>query len=296
MKVSIIGSNGFLATAIGQYANSKNWTLSVLGLEPPKSHDYDEFYEVNLVEQQIDSSTLMDSDIVIYAAGAGIQATLNESSKLIYHLNTFLPIQLCDELRQRNYQGIFVTFGSVFEMGATTSERKFLEEDILVSRAPSPSDYVVSKRMLSRFVTSFNHHFTYWHFIIPTIYGKGENPNRLIPYTIDAIRNRVRLAFTSGEQVRQYVHVSEIPTLIDLAYTKKLPSGIYNIEGSETKSVKEIVEEIHRLLGVEIPADCFGTLHRTDTSMKYLALDGSKLYNAIGFKSSVRISDVINNY
>ena len=73
------------------------------------------------------------------------------------------------------------------------------------SSAPAPSDYVVSKRMLTRFVTSYKHDFTHWHFIIPTIYGENENPKRLIPYTINAIKNGEELHFTAGNQTRQYL-------------------------------------------------------------------------------------------
>ena len=41
--------------------------------------------------------------------------------------------------------------------------------------------------MLTRFVSAYAHEFIHWHFIIPTIYGPGENVKRLIPYTIQSI-------------------------------------------------------------------------------------------------------------
>ncbi|MCS2389276.1 hypothetical protein NXV57_19075 [Bacteroides thetaiotaomicron] len=67
---------------------------------------------------------------------------------------------------------------------------------MLTSTCPAPNDYTVSKRMLSAFVSSYKHEFTHWHFYIPTIYGVGENPKRLIPYVITAIRNGEELHFT----------------------------------------------------------------------------------------------------
>lgn len=189
-----------------------------------------------------------------------------------------------------------MTFGSVFEMGETKEKRFFAEEDVLLSVCPAPNDYVVSKRMLSRFISSYKHSFTHWHFIIPTIYGKGENPQRLIPYTINAIKNGNHLSFTSGDQVRQYVHVSEIPHILDLAIQKHLPSGIYNIEGKETLTVKEIVCLIHKTMRVDVPEDCFGSAQRADVEMKYLALDGTKLRTLTGFEASISILDVLSTY
>jgi len=296
MKISILGCNGFLSTAIAKYANQKGWTLDMYGLDEPQGHKYDKFVQCNLMDAELDCSPLLDSDIVVYAIGAGIQANLKEGFNLIYNLNVTAPVTICNKLKELDFKGIFVTFGSVFEMGETKEEKFFTEEDVLTSTAPAPSDYVVSKRMLSRFVTSYKHDFTHWHFIIPTIYGTGENPKRLIPYVVNAIKNNEELHFTAGDQTRQYVHVTEVPRIIDLAYEKNLPSGMYNIEGKETLTVKEIVKLIHRELGREIPNGCFGTEQRADVGMKYLALEGEKLLALTGFHATISIASVLHDY
>lgn len=296
MKISILGCNGFLSTAIAKYANQKGWTLDMYGLDEPLGHKYDKFVQCNLMDSELDCSPLLDSDIIVYAIGAGIQANLKEGFNLIYNLNVTAPVTICNKLKELDFKGIFVTFGSVFEKGETKEEKFFTEEDVLTSTAPAPSDYVVSKRMLTRFVTSYKHDFTHWHFIIPTIYGAGENPKRLIPYVVNAIKNNEELHFTAGDQTRQYVHVSEMPKLIELAFDRKLPSGMYNIEGKETLTVREIVELIHHELGREVPDGCFGTIQRNDVGMKFLALDGTKLYKASRFKAKINISDTLFAY
>ncbi len=296
MKYTVLGSNGFLSSAICKYCNENRYQLSVWGLDEPKGVEYHTFFRVDLMDSGIDVSHLLDSDIIVYAIGAGIQANLKEGFNLIHNLNVTAPISICNKLKELDFKGVFVTFGSMFEMGETKEEKFFTEENVLTSTASAPSDYVVSKRMLTRFVTSYKHDFTHWHFIIPTIYGAGENPKRLIPYVVNAIKNNEELHFTAGDQTRQYVHVSEVPRLLELAYEKKLPSGIYNIEGNETMTVKEIVELIHRVLGKDVPAGCFGTVQRTDEGMKYLALDGRKLNNSIGFEATIKLSNVIISY
>lgn len=296
MKITILGTNGFLSSAIAKYANAQGWNLEMYGLDVPVGHKYDAFYKVNLMDAELDCSGLVDSDVIIYAIGAGIQSNLKEGFNLIYNLNVTAPVTICNKLKELDYQGRFVTFGSVFEMGETKEERFFTEEDVLTSTCPAPNDYTVSKRMLSAFVSSYKHKFTHWHFYIPTIYGEGENPKRLIPYTIYAVRNGEKLQFTAGYQTRQYIHVSEVPCMIGLAIEKNLPSGLYNIEGKETVTVKEIVTAIHHAMGKEVPADCFGAAQRADAGMKYLALDGKKLREATGFEATINIVDVIEKY
>lgn len=296
MKISILGTNGFLSSAIAKYANVVGWSLDMYGLDEPVGHKYNNFYRVNLMDAELECSSLLDSDMIIYAIGAGIQANLKEGFNLIYNLNVTAPVTICNKLKELEYKGIFVTFGSVFEMGETKEERFFTEEDVLTSLCPAPNDYTVSKRMLSKFVASYKHDFKHWHFYIPTIYGAGENPRRLIPYVINAIRNSDELHFTAGDQTRQYVHVSEIPRMLALAFEKNLPSGLYNIEGKETITVKEIVTMIHQAMGKEVPEGCFGSVQRADVGMKYLALEGKKLRDSIGFKAQIDICHCIESY
>lgn len=296
MKISILGTNGFLSTAIAKYANEAGWNLDMYGLDEPRSHKYDNFYKVNLMDTALDCSGLLASEIIIYAIGAGIQSNLKEGNDLIYNLNVTVPVRICNALKAAGYQGKFITFGSVFEMGETPEECFFTEEDIQTSLAVAPNDYTVSKRMLTRFISSYKHEFTHWHFIIPTIYGESENPKRLIPYTINAIKNGEELHFTAGDQTRQYIHVSEVPRIIDMAYKKNIPSGIYNIQGKETITVKEIVTLIHKVLGKQVAEGCFGSAQRADVGMKYLALDGSKLKTAINFVATIRLEDIIKRY
>lgn len=296
MNVTILGTNGFLSRAIAIYCNTKGYPINMYGLEKPIGHQYEAFCQVNLMEDELDMTELSKSDIIVYAIGAGIQSNLKEGNDLIYNLNVTVPVRICNSLKAIGYQGKFITFGSVFEMGETQEKRFFTEEDVLTSLAIAPNDYTVSKRMLTSFIRSYKHDFVHWHFVIPTIYGENENPKRLIPYTINAIKNGEELHFTSGDQTRQYIHVSEVPKIIDLAYGKNIPSGIYNIQGKETLTVKEIVTLIHNVLGKEVPFGCFGSVKRADVGMKYLALDGSKLQKATGFEASVKLEDVISRY
>ncbi len=296
MKYTILGTNGFLSNAIAKFCNENGYQLDMYGLEEPKGHSYDNFKKVNLMDSELDCSDFFSSDIIIYAIGAGIQANLKEGCNLIYNLNVTVPVTICNKLKELDYKGVFVTFGSVFEIGETKEQKFFTEEDILSSTCPAPNDYAISKRMLSQFVTSYKHNFRHWHFIIPTIYGAGENPQRLIPYVINAIKNDEQLHFTAGDQTRQYVHVSDVARMLSLAFEKNLPSGIFNIEGKETLTVKEIVTLIHKAMGKKVPEGCFGSVQRVDVGMKYLALDGSILYNSISFRAVISIQESILTY
>lgn len=296
MKISILGTNGFLSNSIAKYFKDSGYILEMYGRKEPESVTYDSFYKLDLVNDTVNYNKLIQSDVIIYTIGAGIQSNLKESPDLIYMLNVTKPVEVCNELKARDYEGIFVTFGSVFEIGETREKKLFIEDEILSSNAKASNDYTISKRMLSRFIQSYTHKYIHWHFIIPTIYGPGENPKRLIPYTINAIRKNDDLHFTSGDQVRQYLFVEDVPKVIELSIENKLPNGIYNIEGPDIISVKELVMLIHKLMGVSVPRGCFGSEYRADTGMKYLALDGTKLQSYIKFKTKIDLDKALSKY
>ncbi|MCS2389275.1 hypothetical protein NXV57_19070 [Bacteroides thetaiotaomicron] len=100
MKISILGTNGFLSTAIAKYANEVGWTLNMYGLDAPIDCEYSNFYKVNLMDAELDCSGLMDSDLIIYAIGAGIQANLKEGLNLIYNLNVTAPVTICNKAKE----------------------------------------------------------------------------------------------------------------------------------------------------------------------------------------------------
>ncbi len=296
MIVSIIGSNGLLSRTFSNYCHKNDIVLKIYGRQVPVGDRYSKFVQVDLIKDKLDFVTLSESDVIIYTAGAGIQSNVFHSSEDIELLNTIVPISIFNELNKLNFKGILVTFGSYFEIGVNNQDILFDEEMVIHSIYDSVNDYTTSKRKLTSFIACHKFSFTNYHFILPTIYGEIESRHRLIPYTIDSLRKNDDLNFTSGNQVRQYIYVGEIPQIIFQSIKYKLEKGIYNISGRETLTVKQLVELIHSTLGKPLNDEIFGTAKREDTGMMNLQLDGSLLRNKIYFEPVVRIVDIINMY
>jgi len=296
MLVSILGSNGLLSNSVAKFCNNNNIDLHIYGRTEPSGVNCSNFFEINFIENEIDFSHLVKSDVIIYASGAGIQSNRNEQAEIMHFLNVDLPIVILKKLDEINYHGHFITFGSYFEIGVNETNVLFTEDMILASTNKVCNEYSVTKRLLSNFLKSFNGSFTNYHYILPTIYGENEAEHRLIPYTIKAIRNNEKLNFTSGDQIRQYIYVDDVACIIFKSVEIGLESGIFNIAGNETLSVREVVGIIIDNLGITLSDDVFGKVKRTDTNMQNLQLDGSRLNQQISLKGAVRIADVIDKY
>lgn len=299
MNVAIIGSNSFLAQYIIRELVANNIKPSLYGKHPSEEFLSLKFILFNLPEHPINYPDLLNSDVVIYTAGAGIQANLNETADVIYELNSFIPIRLANVLSQNNYKGKLFTFGSYFEIGNEPNKKYYLEDEILTSLNKMPNDYGTSKRLLSRFLSSSTQMPDYYHLFLPNIYGKGENPQRLIPYLINALKNKEEIKLTSGKQLRQYIHAEDIAkTVLDII-KENYPKGFYNLCFNEAIQIKELVNKIFDLCGQTEKLNglrLFGSKERSDASMPYLLLNNTKAVNTFKFQPQISIENGIKTY
>jgi nucleoside-diphosphate-sugar epimerase len=296
LKVSILGTNGFLSESIGKYCNDNKLSLFAYGRRSPVNHEFDSFTFIDFNISNVDIYSLLDSDIIFYLVGAGIQSNHKDDKNLIYNLNTFTPIRITNELSLKGYKGTFISFGSYFEIGENYIDHCYTEIEVLHSIKKTVNDYSVSKRIFSRYINSIDLPFTSLHFILPTIYGEKESRHRVIPYTIDAIKTGTNVAYTSGNQVRQYIYIDEVVDMIFRAYRCRLSSRIYNISGVETFTVKELVNLLFSLHGKKIDESKFGLTSRKDIGMYNLQLNGEKLQKEINYHPYIKVIDVYERY
>lgn len=296
IKCCFIGSNGFLATSLGKYFEEiDNYTINVISKTVPKDYKVDTFIKLDITEITT-YEVLVDYDIIFYLIGKGIQSNSVSSVDFIYETNAFTPIKIMSFLEKANFKGIFISFGSYFEIGNNNEMLEYTELDVLHSPFKVPNDYCISKRLLSRFIYSSTFSFKYLHFILPTIYGEKENADRLIPYIIRTIKYGGKVNVTTAEQVREYIYVDEVAKILHLAIDKNILSGFYNISGSQRKTIRELILEVSSYLNYPENNIEFGRTTRTDSQMKYLLLDGTKLQNTVFYRQNSKISDYINNY
>lgn len=295
MLISIIGSNGLLSSEVGIYCNKNKYSVNTFGLNEPQSHQTNKYYKTDLLNESLDFEELVKSDLIVYASGAGIQSNLNESYSDIYLLNTFVPINITKELSKRSFCGNFVTFGSYFEIGNNNNSVKFTELDLISSNLNVPNDYCISKRLLTRFVVSQNSSFSHIHLILPTIYGEREGQHRIIPYTVNKIKKKELAEFTNGDQIRQYLYVGDVPGII-FSLVENNFSGVVNVPGVETFSVKEIVKNIFEEFNEVCDDNYFGTAIRPDLGMKNLQLSDDLIRKILKDFRYTKFKEAINKY
>jgi nucleoside-diphosphate-sugar epimerase len=291
-NIAIIGSDSFLAQYLIQNLSPDH---TIVGYSRNNNSQLSQHVPFDYPGTNVDFEKLLAFDAIIYCAGSGIQA--GRSDDFVYELNTFLPLNLALYLNEHSYSGKLITFGSYAEIGNNLDEKAFTEAELLTSLLAAPNNYCVSKRLLSRFFHSASLKIKYFHLILPTIYGSGENPNRLIPYLVNCLRSDQKPKLTSGHQTRQYIHTKDAAALLrEVLMSQNAPSGIYNVPCYETRLVKDIVAEIYEAMHVEQLEKPDG-LQRYDESMKFLKLDSTKIQAQFpGWKPEISILNSIKDY
>lgn len=302
MKIAIIGSNGMLSVALTKAFMGDGHQVDVYGLDAPKNYESTSFFPCNLLKDELNYDLLMQSDMVIYASGAGVQAALSTPSSLMYALNVNVPIDITLQLKQRDYSGIFVSFGSYMEIGLNDEDgRSFTEDEVVCSSLPVTNDYALSKRLYGRYMKDFISDYTHWHFILPNMFSYNDKKpgTRLIPYVLQYCReykqglNPQAPSFSAGTQTRQYILLEDIKNVIYKAVDANMESGLYNIGGGEFRSIRSFIESMFAAYGVPCKDNYFGKSIRRDGDIKSLRIDGSKLQTAIHYLPSVTMAEIL---
>lgn len=302
MKVAVIGANGMLSAAFTRYFFSKPGTeVDVYGLDAPQNCRCSRFTRVDLVKETLDYAELAAADVVLYAAGAGVQAALSTASILMYQLNVSAPIAITIGLGQAGFKGTYVSFGSYMEAGVNDEEGKaFNEEEIVCSPLPVTNDYALSKRLYGRYIRDFKADFTHYHFILPNMFSEEDlKPGtRLVPYTLKYLQDykaglpAEEPRFSAGTQTRQFITLEEMILTVDKAIASGIPSGLYCVGGGEYLSIRNLIERLFAIYGVPCKDEYFGRSVRRDGDIRSLRLDGSKLFKALGYQPCSTIESI----
>jgi nucleoside-diphosphate-sugar epimerase len=296
--IAVIGANSFLATYVIRELVQHEYQLRLYGRRALQPTDAATFTVFDYPNNPLNFEDLLTVDTIIYTAGAGIQSNVPTSNDLIYHVNAFLPINLIQYLQDKEYKGHVITFGSYFEIGNSLIEKFYTEEEYITNNNTVPNNYCISKRLLSQYISQKVNGLDFYltHFVLPNIYGVGENTTRIIPYLVESIKNKKPIHLSSGTQKRQFLHARDAASIIQKVVDEP-KSGIYNLGDSNVLSIKDVVhmvvDEVPDKEGLDIN---FGTITKRDVGMQFLALDPNKVERELNWKASISLVEGIREY
>lgn len=286
-KILITGSSGFIGKElVNKLANSKKIILYLLinKNRSIKNSKNIKFIHCSLTNSKRLKKILNKIDItdIIHCAWAGVSAKSRNSLK--QKINLEITNNLLNSI---NYKRInsFIALGSQAEYGSKLNR-------IYESSTPRPiTKYGKIKIKIFNKIKIFckkNNVRFVWLRIFAG-YGANGDKNWIITSTIMKLINNQRTKFTSGEQVYNFIHVSDIATAIIKSLYNNNANGIFNLASEKSYTIKYVIQLIFKRLKIK-RKPIFGEInYRDDQIMKFLP-SISKIKKELKWKPMYSIS------
>lgn len=257
MKLFVSGGLGFIGSnyILHSFKNSKlhgitNVDSMSFGSNPENLKEIENADSYKFVRADINDSSIIremaDADIVIhFAAESHVDRSISEPRAFL-HTNVDGTATLLEAARHTN-PNKFIHISTDEVYGSAPAGQSFHENDPLNPSSP----YSASKAAAEMLVLAY--HKTYG---VPIVilrctnnFGPRQFPEKLVPKTIIRAMLDLRIpVYGSGQQIRDWINVSDFCSAIDLALEKGRNGSIYNVSAGNEISNLEIVTRILGML------------------------------------------------
>lgn len=132
----------------------------------------------------------------------------------------------------------------------------------------------------------------YIHARIFSVYGPGDHPWSLVSTCLDTFLKGGRMELGACTQQWNFLHVRDAARALTGLLLAKVPAGVYNVAGEDTRSLKSFVEQMHRLCGEKGTCE-YGKRPPNAEGVVSLVPDIRKLKEAAGFAQEISFEDGI---
>jgi CDP-paratose synthetase len=141
--------------------------------------------------------------------------------------------------------------------------------------------------------------FKYVNLRLEHMYGNGENPNKFFTYVISScINNSLILKLTKGEQIRDFIHVSDVVSAFLIILQRILLNdhidSEYSVGSGTSISLKDFVEKVQEITKTKTYFD-FGSVPYFDGEPMYSFSNNERL-RILGWEPRVNLEEGICTY
>jgi len=183
----------------------------------------------------------------------------------------------------------FIQIGSSLEYGKILSPQKESTKCI------PQSNYGLAKYRSTKYVceTGKIDKFPYVVLRLYQIYGPNQKQNRLIPNVITSCLNNKKFSCTDGNQIRDFMHINDLTSLIKKILKSKIRKKIYNVGSGKPIKVKKVINKIKSLIGKGDPE--FGSIKMRKDEIKVSFPYLRKIKKTLNWKPLINLEAGLNN-
>lgn len=253
MKALVTGGSGFVGSHVVDKLRAHGIEVRIFDMIMPSFRNDIEFYKGSLLSLEDVGFAMNGVDAVFHLAAVADVKAVYEDPHYSEQINVRGTMNVLEAARRNKIKR--VVYGStVWVYSDTETHKDMLDEDTPLG---SPSHLYTATKLTSEYYCKsyaklYGIEYTILRYGIP--YGPRARDGAVIPIFVKKAFNGEPLTIAGdGMQFRKFVYVEDLAEgnvmgLKDIAKNK-----IYNLEGKEKVSIKQIAETIKKLIGkVEI--------------------------------------------
>lgn len=246
-------------------------------------------YEFNLLDQEQNFFKYPDCDVLIHFAWCGTRGLARNDEDLQKQCYSG-SMQLFEHFAKSRKLDTVITIGSQAEYGSKRGAMLTTEE------YPSEPDTEYGKWKLQLYKNASKLFSKEIRIIEPrlwSVYGPQDRIDTLIMYLMQKLNADEPCEMGPCEQLWNYAFVDDVARDIAALILKETPSGIYNIASSDTRPLREFVEEMKVVLDSKSELK-FGAKEQATNTVVTLNPSIEKLIKAIGPREEINFKTGIS--
>lgn len=299
----VTGGCGFIGSNFVRYIINKHPEAEVVNLDAltyagtlenlrdvEKNPRY-KFIKGNVCDPHVVAGAMEGADAVVhFAAESHVDRSIEDPS--VFVMTNVVGTQVLLDRALKLKVGFFVQISTDEVYGSLGPEGYFTEATPLSPNSP----YSASKAGADMLALAYQHTFG-----LPVAvtrcsnnYGPSQFPEKLIPLFINnALKDKPVPLYGDGQNVRDWLHVSDHCKAVDMVMRKGAPGEVYNIGGNNERK------------NIEITGLILKELKKPDSLINYVsdrlghdrryAIDSSKIQRELGWKPEVSFEDGIGD-
>jgi len=278
MRILITGNKGFIGTYLTQKLKKEGHELVLCDLNNGVNiKNWDEISEIKNI------------DISIHLANLSFVPASFADPKLFYETNYITTLNMLELCRLNNARLIY--FSSY--MYGSPDYQPIDENHPLKAYNPYSQTKLIAERLCEGYNRDFKVPVTIFRPF--NIYGKGQNPDFLIPTIINQAKTG-KITIKDDRPKRDYIHVLDIVEAVTAVVNKPAKSSeiqIYNLGSGKSYSVKEVIDMVCHYFEKKPEYTCLNEI-RPNEVMDTIA-DISKIKKEIGWEPTVSLEEGIKD-
>jgi nucleoside-diphosphate-sugar epimerase len=250
VRILITGINGFLGAWLGKrFSEDGNEVVGIYREDPgprlahcPKARAL----RCDITDREGIARTLRETrpERILHLAAYGTYPRSQQDSRRMIETNVLGTNHLLEAAAASGLPGLkIIHAGSSSEYGL--KEGTMAESDVLEPHDVYGATKAASTILARALGQSFGLPVVALRLF--SVYGPLEEEGRLIVSLLKAALHGEALELTSGEQVRDFIHVEDVYRAFDLACHASVSSGVFNIGTGVETSVREAAELVREL-------------------------------------------------